>query len=131
MKRALLVLVFAVALVVVPLGAAEISYSDPAGDSGSGPDITTVTVSNTDTGVVTVRIAVSLEPSSLVGMAIDADRNSLTGDELGLEGMIGVMKVLEQAAGGSKQPEFLSTHPSPTRRIDRIAEMIEAYRRGN
>ena len=45
------------------------------------------------------------------------------------EGMIAVMKVLEKAAGGSKQPEFLRTHPSPTRRVDRIAAIIEEYRR--
>jgi predicted Zn-dependent protease len=45
------------------------------------------------------------------------------------EGLIGVMKVLEKASGGSRQPEFLSTHPSPTRRTDRIAAIIEEYRR--
>ncbi len=93
MKRALLLLVAAIALVVVPLGAAETTYTDPAGDSGSGPDITTVTVSNDEAGVVTVRIAVSLEPSSAVAMGIDADRNSSTGDEFGLEGMVGVVNV--------------------------------------
>ena len=93
MKRALLLLVAAMALLVVPLGAAETAYTDPAGDSGSGPDITTVTVSNDEAGVVTVRIAISLEPSSAVAMVIDADRNSSTGDEFGLEGFVGVVNV--------------------------------------
>ncbi len=44
--------------------------------------------------------------------------------------MIRVMEVLEGASGGSRQPEFLSTHPSPDRRIDRIKEMIAEYQRG-
>jgi hypothetical protein len=87
-KSALSVIVAALALTFVPLGAAEISYSDPAGDSGSAPDITTVTVSNTEAGVVTVRIAVPLEPWSMVLMAIDSDRDPSTGDEFGLEGMV-------------------------------------------
>ena len=52
-----------------------------------------MTVSNDEAGVVTVRIAVSLEPSSAVAMGIDADRNSSTGDEFGLEGMVGVVNV--------------------------------------
>ncbi len=47
------------------------------------------------------------------------------------EGLIGVMKVLDKASGGGNQPEFLSTHPSPTRRIDRIAAIIEEYRRAS
>lgn len=92
MKRTLTTLVAAAALVLVPLGAAETSYSDPAGDAGSGPDITTVIVSNTETGVVTVRIAVPLEPSSVVAVAIDADRNASTGNEFGLEGAILVIR---------------------------------------
>jgi beta-barrel assembly-enhancing protease len=39
--------------------------------------------------------------------------------------MIGVMKVLERASGGSGQPEFMSTHPSPANREQRIEEMIK------
>ena len=50
MKRALTALVAALALVLVPIGSAESSYSDPAGDAGSVPDITAVAVSNTDEG---------------------------------------------------------------------------------
>ena len=40
--------------------------------------------------------------------------------------LIGVMKVLEEASGGSKQPEFLSTHPKPANRIEYIKRVIEA-----
>lgn len=39
--------------------------------------------------------------------------------------LIQVMKVLEKAGGGGKQPEFFSTHPSPDNRIERIKEAID------
>jgi predicted Zn-dependent protease len=39
--------------------------------------------------------------------------------------MIEVMRVLEAASGGARQPEFLSTHPDPGNRIQRIEEAIE------
>ncbi len=41
--------------------------------------------------------------------------------------MIGVMKILKQAAGGgAKQPEFFSTHPNPDNRIAEIQKAIRA-----
>jgi predicted Zn-dependent protease len=39
--------------------------------------------------------------------------------------MISVMQKLEKASGGSRQPEFASTHPSPANRIQRIREQLE------
>jgi beta-barrel assembly-enhancing protease len=39
-------------------------------------------------------------------------------------GMIRVMEVLAKASGGSRQPEFMSTHPAPENRSDRIREAI-------
>jgi predicted Zn-dependent protease len=39
--------------------------------------------------------------------------------------MIRVMEVLAQASGGSRQPEFFSTHPAPENRATRIQEQIE------
>ena len=39
--------------------------------------------------------------------------------------MITVMQVLEKASGGSRQPEFASTHPSPANRIEKIKEHLE------
>lgn len=40
--------------------------------------------------------------------------------------MVQVMQVLEAEAGGSRQPEFFSTHPNPENRIPRIEEAITA-----
>ena len=39
-------------------------------------------------------------------------------------GMIRVMEVLAKASGGSRQPEFMSTHPAPENRSERIREAI-------
>lgn len=44
------------------------------------------------------------------------------------EALIGVMDILANASGGSQQPEFMSTHPAPTNRADRIRELIAQYR---
>lgn len=62
----------------------------------------------------------------------------LESDELGVrfmieagykpESLIGVMDILEAASGGSRQPEFSSTHPSPENRRERIRESIVKYR---
>jgi predicted Zn-dependent protease len=41
--------------------------------------------------------------------------------------MIGVMKILKNAAGPSRVPEFQSTHPDPDNRIQHIEESIEKY----
>jgi predicted Zn-dependent protease len=39
--------------------------------------------------------------------------------------LIGVMRILEEAAGGARQPEFFSTHPNPENRIAQIQAAIE------
>jgi predicted Zn-dependent protease len=39
-------------------------------------------------------------------------------------GMVRVMEVLAQASGGSRQPEFVSTHPAPENRSERIKQEI-------
>ena len=41
------------------------------------------------------------------------------------ESLIRVMQVLAEAAGGKKPPEFMSTHPSPDNRIEKIRQAIE------
>ncbi|WP_190811407.1 M48 family metalloprotease [Flagellimonas sp. S3867] len=41
--------------------------------------------------------------------------------------MIQVMKILKDAAGPNRVPEFQSTHPDPENRIEKIREAIEKY----
>ncbi len=62
----------------------------------------------------------------------DDERQS---DEIGLTymvqagydpaGMLGVMKILKEAAGGGKQPEFMSSHPHPDTRIATIEKFLK------
>lgn len=40
------------------------------------------------------------------------------------QGMVGVMRVLAEASGGQRQPEFFSSHPNPDNRIERIEDAI-------
>lgn len=71
---------------------------------------------------------------SLVNMKHGRD-DEIESDTLGLRlvreagydprAMIGVMQALEKASGGSRQPEFASTHPSPANRIQRIRENLD------
>ena len=42
----------------------------------------------------------------------------------GPRGMVRVMEVLAKASGGSRQPEFVSTHPAPENRSERIKQEI-------
>ena len=45
--------------------------------------------------------------------------------------MIRVMQILEKASGGSRNPEFQSSHPSPPRRIEEInATLAKAFPKG-
>lgn len=41
--------------------------------------------------------------------------------------LIGVMDILEESSGGSRVPEFQSTHPSPENRREKIKEAIVKY----
>lgn len=64
--------------------------------------------------------------------------DELESDELGVyfmiesgynpEEMIGVMKILKEAAGPNRIPEFQSTHPDPENRIEKIREAITKYK---
>jgi beta-barrel assembly-enhancing protease len=44
------------------------------------------------------------------------------------EEMIAVMEVLKQASGGKRQDDFMSSHPNPDNRIEKIREAIAKYR---
>ena len=60
--------------------------------------------------------------------------DELEADKLGLRlmseasydprALIGVMEILAQASGGSRQPEFSSTHPSPENRMEKIQQEL-------
>jgi predicted Zn-dependent protease len=73
---------------------------------------------------------------NLINMSYGRDQE-LQSDELGVRFMLeagydphallDVMKILEEASGGQRQPEFASTHPSPENRLGRIREAIEKY----
>ena len=62
--------------------------------------------------------------------------DELQSDKLGVEfmtaagfdpyAMIGVMKILAKASGGSQKSEFFSTHPNPENRVQRIKEAIQS-----
>ena len=75
--------------------------------------------------------------AGLVNMSYGRDQE-LQSDDLGVrfmteagynpEALVGVMQILESVSGGQRQPEFLSTHPSPDHRIEKIKAAIEKYK---
>jgi predicted Zn-dependent protease len=70
---------------------------------------------------------------SMINMSYGRD-DEIESDTLGIRvmteagydprGMIRVMEVLAKASGGSRQPEFMSTHPAPENRSERIKQAI-------
>ena len=79
--------------------------------------------------------------AGLVNMKYGRDQE-LESDDLGVRFMaqagydpralIGVMKILEEAAGGGERaPEWQSTHPAPENRVAKIEEAIEKYTKGS
>ncbi len=60
------------------------NYQDSSGENPAAPDITTLTVSNTDAGMLSFRVNVPNRPSfgqdMLVVLFVDADNNPATGD---------------------------------------------------
>jgi predicted Zn-dependent protease len=76
--------------------------------------------------------------AGLVNMSYGRDQE-LESDDLGVrfmtqagydpEALITVMEILEKASGGQRQPEFMSTHPSPENRVQKIREAIAKYKK--
>jgi hypothetical protein len=64
------------------------AYADPAGDSGTAPDIETVSVSNDATGRIAFQINVPGQPQlasdGWFALVLDTDQNPATGDPRGL-----------------------------------------------
>ena len=89
MKRIAMIVMVAAALAGPGVAHAETSFADPAGDSGAAPDVTGVTVSNDQTGIVTFRLRVANQPDLAadgeVVLVIDSDRNETTGDAAGFD----------------------------------------------
>ena len=60
------------------------NYQDSSGENAAAPDITTLTVSNTDAGLLSFRVNVPNRPSfgqdMLIVLFVDADNNPATGD---------------------------------------------------
>jgi hypothetical protein len=67
-------------------GAAPVSYSDPAGDSGAAPDITNVAV-NDSGGALTIVVtaAAALTPGQTIDVFLNTDKNDSTGSPSGSE----------------------------------------------
>jgi len=76
--------------------------------------------------------AIAAAVAQLVSMRFGRE-DELQSDSLGIHfmkqagydpsGMVSLMKVLQQASGGRRQPEFFSTHPSPENRLTRLQAM--------
>ncbi len=76
--------------------------------------------------------------AGLVNMSYGRDQE-LESDDLGVrfmiqagydpEALVSVMEILEAASGGQRQPEFMSTHPSPENRVQKIRDAIAKYKK--
>lgn len=80
-KVLLLVSAAALALGAAQIANADASYTDPAGDSSTAPDITAVTAANDTAGnlTFTVRTNQPALADAVVGISFDTDQNSQTG----------------------------------------------------
>jgi hypothetical protein len=106
-----LVLAIALAVVAVPAAASgalsgsavpaataanSMDYQDSAGENPAAPDITTLTVSNTDAGVVTFRINIPNRPSfasdMLLDIEVDTDNRPATGSPDGTDYVIQIFQ---------------------------------------
>jgi predicted Zn-dependent protease len=77
--------------------------------------------------------AVVAAVGQLVNLKYGRD-DELESDRLGIDymvqagydprSMVGVMQILKEASGGASPPEFLSTHPDPGNRIEKIGLLI-------
>jgi predicted Zn-dependent protease len=92
-------------------------------------------------------ISVGFDPSTAQGAAAIANvmnlsygrDDELESDDLGVKFMldagynpialVGVMKILKEAAGPNRTSERMSTHPDPENRIEKIKEAIKKYKK--
>lgn len=84
-RRLLLLSVLgALALGVAGAGATPVTFSDPAGDAGNAPDLTSLVVDNDSGGTITMTLSIAnaadLNEDSYILLFFDADRSRATGD---------------------------------------------------
>ena len=115
--RTVLLLGFLAALfAVVPAGASNtVTYQDSTGEDPAAPDITTVVVSNDDTGMVTFKINIPNRPQLsrdiLLDMIVDTDANSATGDPDSLGGDSGRFRSRRAGRPGQGLPVSETSWP--------------------
>ncbi|NNE44309.1 MAG: M48 family metalloprotease [Gemmatimonadetes bacterium] len=91
-----------------------------------------VLVASGESGYGSAQIAQMI--GQMINMQYGRD-DELQSDELGVlfmaeagydpRALVDVMRILEEASGDNRQPEFMSTHPSPDNRVARIREAID------
>ncbi|MCI0636473.1 MAG: hypothetical protein L0206_21525, partial [Actinobacteria bacterium] len=66
------------------IAANSTTYQDSSGENPAAPDITTLTTSNTDAGMLSFRVNVPNRPTfgqdMLIVLFVDSDNNAATGD---------------------------------------------------
>ena len=81
LRRAFAVAIVSVAaLLLTGTAFAETTFTDPAGDAGTAPDITQVVVSDA-VGLISFRVTVPLVPSTDLELFLNTDRNAVTGKD--------------------------------------------------
>lgn len=85
MRWAVVTVLTTAAFAFAGIGLAASSFSDTLGDNNEAPDVTSVTVSESPDGMLTITVAVanyqSLPENSWVNFWFDLDSNAATGDE--------------------------------------------------
>ena len=118
MRTSISLAVLALGLLVVPGAFGTGSYTDPAGDSGAAPDITSVAVSHDEAGLVSLAVTTNqptLAPDTAFWGYIDADHDTSTGipiNGLGVDEMFigdGAGALLAHIDGSSISFAFSST----------------------
>ena len=93
LRRGVVLIGLSVAALVPVTALADQAYTDPAGDSGSAPDILGVSVTNDVDEVVRFAIqfggGAELPGNGVLELLIDTDANGETGNEEGAEVVVG------------------------------------------
>lgn len=87
-------------------------FSDPAGDTNTAPDLTSVEIAEPTVGTIAIRVAVgnypALPANSWLNLWFDIDADATTGDDAGDEAL-----VRYQAAGGTELYTWNGTQYAP------------------